>query len=251
MICDHLASLLGISCVPLTDDGNVAMIATPLQFEDGEALPVFVELTNSLVRFFDDGGVMMHFRARGLKLDDGRAHRFIRTAGDDHGVRLNERGEFEVLVPLERAPSAFARYVSALLQLTRWERDQEGVGAELEQFIEEVAFYLQAWKPHAQFLREPSFSGITGRQFKLDFLFDGVGVVATNLHHQAMSSTVRKLLDIRTSPHNAGAKLMAVIDDREEPEQAEKDGLVLQTVAQVLPFSRLVELAGGQSSMPN
>lgn len=248
MICHALPTLLGLDCVPITDDGKIAMIETPFTFDDGDSLPVFVQDRGAQVRFFDDGGVLMHFRGRGISFTDKRRSRFIRAAAEPFGAVLNEAGELEVWASAGDAPAAFSRYLSTLLAITQWEREQQGVVGDITQFIDEVGVYLHAWKPHAQLAPAPEYRGVTGQVYQLDWKMDDQGVIATTVHPAAMAAAVKKLLDIRSAPENKDVSLLAVIDDRSDSKTAAKDSLVLQVVANVLPFGRLVALAASAAT---
>jgi len=248
MICDDISALLGFHCLPMNGDGTVVKIEVPFRFDDGDAMPVFAEsfAGGQQVRFFDDCGVLMHFSGRGMDFDDGRRAKFVRAAASNHGVCFSDGGELEAWASINEAASAFARYMSALLQIVSWERDQRGVSTDTALFVEEVAMYLKVWKPNASLTPDPEFDGISGQRHKLDFLFDGKGVVATGCHQIAAAAALWKMLDIR----GAGSQppFLVVIDDRPSSADAEREGLVMQTVAEVLPFTNLeanAKRAGG------
>ena len=130
MICTHISEIIGLSCHPLSDDGNVAMIDTPFVFADGDNIPVFVEKLGGKVRFFDDGGAILHLRGRGVFLDDHRKTRFIKNLAGPNGVALSDMGELEIWTDSADAPAAFAKYVSTMLALVKWEHEQIGVGTD-------------------------------------------------------------------------------------------------------------------------
>lgn len=239
MICDELSTLLGIDCLPISDDGSIARIESPFAFDDGDSLPIYVQTFNGQLRFFDDGGVLMHFVGRGMNFDDGRKSRFVRAAAEVNGAVLTESGDVEVWAPIETAPIAFAAYIATLLHISSWEREQRGTNVDTTVLIDEVAMCLRAWKPEAELIPEPEFNGISTQRHKLDFLFDGQGVLATSPHPNSVSAAIRKLLDIRSESQNAGVSLLVVIDDRDDDEAADREGRVLQAVAKVLPFSNL------------
>jgi hypothetical protein len=240
MICHNLTSLLGLECIPLTSAGEVALISTPFTFDDGESLPVFAETVGGQVRFFDDGGVIMHFAGRGVRVDDGRRLRSLGKAAEAHGARLSEVGELEVWATMDEAPAAFARYIGALNQIVAWERDQRGISTDASIFVEEVAMALQARRPMAVIEREPGpFEGISGQQYKLDLLYDGVGVVATTPNANAISSRLHMLIDIRSRPANGELQVLVVIDDRQDPDAADREAKVMQSVGKVMQFSAL------------
>jgi hypothetical protein len=239
MICTNISEIIGLSCHPLSDDGNVAMIDTPFAFADGDSIPVFVEKAGGKVRFFDDGGAILHLRGRGVFLDDHRKTRFIKNLAEPNGVALSDMGELEIWSDSADAPAAFAKYVSTMLALVKWEHEQIGVGTDMSLLIDEVALCLRAWKPMAKISTHPEYAGISGHVYKLDFSFDGDAVIATGPHHAAVSTAAKKLLDIRALPANAGLKLIVVLDDRHDAAAARREGLNLDSVANVLMMSRL------------
>lgn len=239
MICETLSKTLGFDCSPITASGDVVLISTPFRFDDGDALPVFAETAAGQIRFFDDGQSMMHFIGRGVRLENGKNTRFMRSAAKEHGAVFNELGEIEVWAPLTDAPSAFARYLNSLLALVSWERDQRGAATDETQFVEEVVMALRAWKPDALLIENPAFEGVSGRAYTLDVSFEGAGVVATGPHPNAISSVLHKLVDIHGLMANATTKFLVVIDDRIDPDAAKREALIMQSVATVTPFTAL------------
>lgn len=249
MICDHLTTLLGFECHPLDTSGEVALVSTPFQFADGDAVPVFVQTTNGQVRFFDDGQTAMHFVGRGLRLDDRRQARFLSAAAEAHGLVFGDDGEIEAWAPVSQAQHAFARYLGTMLELCRWEKDQEGVSSHLSMLVDEVAAALRAWKPKASLEPGATYTGISGKPHKLDFLFDGAGVAVANPHPNSASAVLRRLVDIRGAHANATLQLIVVIDDRADPEGAKREASILQSVARVWLLGALERQA--QHSAPS
>lgn len=54
-----------------------------------------------------------------------------------------------------------------------------------------------------------------------------------------MSSTIKKILDIRSSTENRDARFMVVVDDRRQSDAALREGKILDAVASVLMMTRL------------
>lgn len=53
MICKEFFEITGLECFPLDETGNVAYVASPFVFEDGEPFPIYVrEVSTSHVSFF-------------------------------------------------------------------------------------------------------------------------------------------------------------------------------------------------------
>lgn len=244
MICTSISQMLGINCHPLNEDGSVAMLETPFAFADGAELPIFVEKLANHVRFFDDGGVILHFLGRGLQFDDGRRARFIKNAADPFGVSLNQMGELEVWTSAQSAPEAFARYLSTLLAISAWEKEQAGVVPEISFLVDEVAFHLRAWKPNAQLIERPQYTGVSGQVYTLDLEFDGRPVVAIGTHPTTVSTATKKLVDVRAGDQAAASRVLIVLDDREDPEAAAKDALILNNLGEVMPMTSLTKMSG-------
>lgn len=241
MICDELSKTLGFDCSPLSADGSLALVCTPFQFDDGDALPVYVETAGDQIRFFDDGQVMMHFIGRGMRLENGKHTRFIKSAAKDHGATFTETGELETWAAMSGAGDAFARYIGSMLALVAWERDQRDVATDQTHFVEEVAMALRAWKPFAQLIDDPVYEGVSGRTYALNFQLEGVGIVATSPHPNAASAVLHKLVDIHGLQANANASFLVIIDDRLEAEAADREARVMQSVARVQPFTALAK----------
>jgi hypothetical protein len=239
-----LSTLLGISCEDLQEDGEVTVLSTPFEFEDGDQLPIFVERMGSKIRFFDGGGLILHLLGRGVVLDDHRKTRFIKMIAEPNEVVLNDMGELETWINANEAPLGFARFVSALLALVRWEHEQIGLVTDLSLLIDEVALCLRTLKPAAVFREAPEYVGISGASYKADFDFDGNAVLAINPHHSAVSSAAKKILDIRAAPSNADLDVIVIIDDRRDAKNAKSEGLILGSVAKVWMMSRLEREAG-------
>lgn len=249
MICSHLSELTGLSCYPLNDDGSVAMIATPFVFEDGDEVPVFVENIAGKVRFFDDGGVLMHFLGRGLKFDSKKKSRFIQSIAGSNGAAMNDDGEIEVWSSVADAGVGFAKYMSTILELVSWEKEQKDVNHDMALFIEEVAFCLMSWKKHSTLTRQPEYKGISGHLHKLDFALDGEAIVAIAPRARSVSAALRKMIDVTSSPANQDLTIKVILDDRKDPEGAKAESLVLGAVSDVLMMTRLEYLAHSPASI--
>jgi hypothetical protein len=239
MICDQLTTLLGFDCFPLTEGGEIALVQTPFKFHDGDALPVFVEVLSNQVRFFDDGATLRHFLGRGVRVETKKHATFLSSHATKHGAAFTEAGEIEAWASLDKAGTAFSAFLSSLLALTAWEKDQEGMDTDMSVFVEEVAMALRAWKPDASIAFSPPFTGISGRAYKLNFLLDGRPVAVTSAHPNSVSALLHRLIDIHGLPINEGFQPLVIIDDRTDPRAADREASIMQNVSTVIPFSSL------------
>lgn len=239
MICDQLTTLLGFDCFPLSEDGSVALVQTPFKFEDGDSLPVFVELTEGQVRFFDDGATLRHFIGRGVRIENKKHATFLINAASKHSATFTEAGEIETWASVKEADRAFSAFLCSLLSVVAWEKDQQGEDTDTSVFLEEVAMALRAWKPKASITPEPDFEGVSGRKYTLDFLLDGQPVAVTGAHANSVSAVLHRLLDIHGNPRASEFKPLVIIDDRSDPEAAKREAAIMQSVSTVMPFSAL------------
>lgn len=239
MICQQLSTLLGFDCTSLNEEGDVVLVSTPFKFSDGDALPVYAEALNGQIRFFDDGQTVAHFLGRGVNIGSRRQATFISNSATKAGAVFTDKGEVETWASMEKASDAFSRYLSAMIAVSTWERDQVGTNTDVGLFVEEVAMALRAWKPRASITLEPAFEGVSGRSHKFDFLVDDVTVAATGSHPNSVSALLHKLVDIRGRLANEHSKFLIVIDDRQDPEASRREEMILEAVAQVMPFSAL------------
>jgi hypothetical protein len=239
-----MSEILGFACHPLSDDGLVAMIDSPFTYPDGDELPIFIEKIGPQLRFFDDGGALFHLLGRGVTLDDHRKTKFIKNIAEPNQVSLNTLGELETWSTEAEAPAAFARYVSTMLSLAKWESEQLGVFTDLSLFLDEVSVCLRAWKPYAEIKDGPEYTGISGHVYKFHFSVDGEPVLAVNPRHASVSSAAKKLLDIRAADAYKGLKIFVIMDDRQDKTSANNEARILDVVGNVMMMSALERNAG-------
>ena len=107
--------------------------------------------------------------------------------------------------------------------------------------------YLHAWKPSAILIEEPEYIGISGHVYKFDFDFDGSAVIAISPHHNAVSSAIKKLLDVKSVSEYSDLKTLVIIDDRYDDEMAKRESLVIDALANVMLMTKLAKQAGASS----
>jgi hypothetical protein len=240
MICNELTKLLGISCQQLTE--HVALVDTSFAFNDGESIPLFIEKIGPQVRLFDDGGTLLHFLGRGLTLD-GKKVKFIKSIAEPNGVTLSPEGVLELWSQEGNVPTAFAKYISTIVGIIDWEGRHLGISTDISILIDEIGICLRAWKPDVNLVAEPEYFGISGQKFKLDYFFDDFAVIGVTPHHSSVGGALRKLIDIKSKPENSDLKILAVMDDRYDSENAKKESLVIEAIAHVWKMTKLQEQA--------
>lgn len=117
----NLADMFGNSYQVFDDDENLVSVGTSLEFWDDDPFAVYVEQVGSRIRIFDDGIVVMHMLGSGIDYDNEDLMQSIASIAAPEGVLLNDEGDFEIWAEASEASDAFARYISAMVALLKWE----------------------------------------------------------------------------------------------------------------------------------
>ena len=245
MNCEKLQELLGMRCIARGMDS--IEIVTPFTFSDGSGFEIFASTRGEQVHLFDDGFTLSQLHSAGLDLRSKRRWSPLRSIASLYNVTLSDDGVFETLAPASSPSLGFARFISALIGVSSWEREQAGVSADASWLVEEVALYLQAWKPNEKLLRKPSIRGFSGRTLTFDFALNGKYIDAILPHGITTGAELRKLVDFDSSSAKLDSEALIVLDDRSNPEQAKQERDILSRVATVWNVSALIEATSGGS----
>ena len=131
---------------------------------------MYVQHVAGQVRFFDAGETILHLMGRGVDLSAPGKIKFLKTIAEKNGTVINTSGEIEVYESEINASNAFAKYLSTLLNIVKWETDQQGISTDVDTFVEEVRMYFQAAYPSQIQLPSPEYVGISGHVYKFDFI---------------------------------------------------------------------------------
>ena len=240
MSCEQLIQRLGFNCREVGD--SVIAVGTPFSFSDGEAIGFYLHERRDEVVVSDNGDTLFHLRGVGFDLSDRRRWRAFRQVAEAHGFELLDSGEITARTSPSNVPQLLARYIAAMLEIVNVEREQLGIPDELDQYVQEVEFYLRAWKPQADLVHLPSIRGISGRLHNFHFDFDGSLVDAARPHSNRTGSILRKVADIGLGGNQR--RILVVMDDREDPERARVEAEILTSMVSVMPFLQLARNAG-------
>ena len=228
---------MGYECREVS--GRSIAVTTPFTFPDGEVIGFYVrEERDSRVILHDNADTIAHLLSMGIefphRMGDWRAVKNTIAAWD---LQLGEGGIISARGPKELQPKLVANYISAILAVADFEREQFGVTEEQADYIAQVEFHLKAWKPFAPFEKSPTVKGHSGKTYRFHFQFDGQLVEAARPHGSRTGSILRKSVDVK----NVGERdVLVVMDDREDPERARQETDILTTMVKVMPFTTLV-----------
>lgn len=120
----NLADMFGNSYQVFDDDENLVSVGTSLEFWDDDPFALYVEQVGSRIRIFDDGLVVMHMLGSGLEYFNENLMQSIANIAKPEGVFLNDDDDFEIWAEAGEISDAFARYMSAMVALLKWESEE-------------------------------------------------------------------------------------------------------------------------------
>ena len=118
---NNLANMFGNSYQVFDDDENLVSVATSLEFWDDDPLALYVERIGSRIRIFDDGMVFMHILGSGIEYCNKSWMQTVADIAAREGVLLDDQGDFEIRAEASEVSDAFARYMSAMAAVLKWE----------------------------------------------------------------------------------------------------------------------------------
>lgn len=238
MICHNLSEILGFACYPLSKDGTVAFIDSPLTFDDGNTLPIYLKQAGSNLYFFDDHETVYHYIKKGYRGEKERLDTtFIKMALSPYGLNF-ENNQISVWGNINNAKQVFARYLSGLLAVSNLGIPDRPANDKMLQLINEVALLLPSWKPEANIVIEPEYQGLSKSKYKIDFQVDQEAVVVATPNPNSIGAALRKMVDI--AGRHKTIQFRVVLEDRfSTKEQFNTQGTILSTMATVMSFSNL------------
>lgn len=246
MICTQFSELTGFQCHPLNEDGSIAYISSSFTFEDGDMLPIYIEYIGDRVRFFDDGEVIFHFLGTGMrKLGTTLRTSFIERSIQNYGLSLNKDGVIEIFSEQHKISESFSMFLSGILNVANWERENAGANLPSLEFIEKVANALQEWKIDKPITRSPKYIGESGKEYEATFSQDGELILAISAKAPSINAAIRKLLDISNAAENGGLKTRVIIDDTsaDKTEVKQAETVLTRVSTYVWPLTELLKTA--------
>lgn len=245
MTCSAIIASLGYECRELAD--NTLEVDTAFSFADGEAMTFYVRSSGSGFVLSDNADALAHLLSVGLPLRTSRSMSPIAKLVGSHGVTLTPRGEVRIECPAPELGSGIARFLSALIEISRFERDRLGLSEAVVAFSDEVELYLRSWKPNAEIVKAPTILGATGGAYEFDFQMNGTVIDCIAAKGRSTGALLRKASDVRA--RERAPDILAVIDDRIDPIHAAHESNILagSGLVSTLLMTRLMQNARANS----
>lgn len=252
MICSNLSSIIGFECHPLNDNGTVAYISTHFTFEDGDQLPIYLEkISDKYIRFFDDGETLLHLIGRGIIKDLEQAKKSVYRSLKDFGIITNNDGTIEIVSEYDQAPLGFSKFLEGLLNVVYWEKENAHVSQESLDLIDKVEFALRTWRPTHNIIKNPKYKGVSGKEYEFTFAQSGEAILVISSNPNAISSAIKKLLDISSvTDESLLTKTRVIIEDSDLDDTAKEQNyaLISRVSDYVQSYSNLEKIADSKTA---
>lgn len=239
--CTRLMDSLGYSCRPVTligGEGQGLGVTTPFAFPDGDPISFYlINHDGGNYALSDNADTLMHLMNAGFNLENRKRWRPFVEMAAQHGLTIRPTGEVRAEFPHEHLRDAITRFIAFALEVGNWQRDNFGMAENTHHLVQEVENYLRRWKPHAQVQRSIDVTGASKKHHHFDFLFGNQLIDAIRPNSNKTGAELRKIVDVNNGPNSI--QTMVIIDDREHPDRAKDEMMILSAVTKVMPLSRL------------
>lgn len=243
MNCNWLTNNLGFECreVKTLRHESALAVDTPFSFTDGEAIGFYLVHHNAALRVTDNGDTIAHLINMGLGYQDARRWSALRHRAEAHGLALSKEGEIYAVGPANSPDTLASHYLAGVLAIVEHERESLAAPTDVNVFAEEVEMLLRAWKPTSPIHRHPKVRGLSSKMHTFDFEVDNLLVDAISPHALSSGSLLRKAGDLASGPDAESYEIMAIIDDRHDPEAAQVERNIVSSLVKAALYSRLEE----------
>lgn len=244
--CAAIIAGLGYECREVKD--NILEVDTAFSYADGSTISVYVMHSPHGFVLSDNADSIYHLISVGIPIRSRSSLSPIKRLASAHGVTLTGKGELRTECQPALLGDGMARFISTMVEISRYERERVGLPESVVIFSDEVELYLRGWKQGEEITRAPTIRGATGGLYEFDFRISDYVIDCIAAKGRSTGALLRKSADIRAQDH--APSIMAVIDDRTDPDHAarESDILVGSGLVSVLPMTRLMKNANAHHS---
>lgn len=251
MNCIQLHHLAGFDCTPCRSLlGEDALdVRTKFTWIDGEPIGFYIIDQGSTLLISDNGDTLSHLRNIGLNLTSKRKWGAVQNIAKQRGLSFSDGGELLSCSGKASAEQQVSSFIATLMSIADYERLHVGISEKVLHLADEVEEYLRVWKPHAELQRKVTLQGQSSREYVYDFLLDDmvIGVVQPNA--AAVGGLMRKAGDTLGGPDMSGRRLLAIVDDRIDPDSARDEINIISSLMSAMPLSRLIQHSKAQPAV--
>ena len=232
----------GFDLIPVeTRDGSkVFSLNTPFVVLEDEKLDIFVEEVGSSLHFFDEGSLTFSLSGRGFSLSSLEGNspwtRLKKHLSTYDGI-IFDKGMIEYWGDIEDGSSSLTRYLSSLLSVEKWARDQLNIPRNRNNLILETRTYLNTWKPEEKFQTiKTQRAGRSGKLYKFDIVGKKKAIDVLSPQLRSTGPYLRKAIDFTNEKEFS---TLGIIDDSQNEEAARYEVNIVGSYVPVMLLSSL------------
>ncbi len=222
--------------------GQWREITLPFLDSSNDELCFYVKHDDNGLEFSDDGFVTQALAQKGIKLNGSRGAQISRIA-EKYGASISDG---EIMLHGGNGAEAMNRFVQALLAIDAMVNTEPYHVSEY--FVEDVARTLDSL--HVLYTPKVKVYGLSQYKHTFDFLFQNRKRHTTmfcqapnTFERRNVASIIWSWQDTREAPNRKNSEMIVIGDDRKKPLQKEALYAFESYGVEVIPFTRLPELA--------
>lgn len=206
-------------------------ITTPQTFSSGDPVSFYVTQDHDQI-VFDDYGLNIHSLELSLP-NPKEAKRIIGQQLNKFQNEIQFNGHNIVRrVEVDDKTKALSEFISLFSYLTNY-KPKTNSEVDRDLILEDIFLYLR--KTHDSIKYNHSIEGISGTEYRFDFLADETLIDFTSSHYSATGALLRKIHDVQNLV-KTDFDFEVFIDDSDKV-KARKEAKIISSIANVIPLS--------------
>lgn len=212
-------------------------VSTPVLLADGKPLDFYLLRQGKNLAFTDDGLTLFALQNFGIEFGNRRQIKGLESITERLEFTISDAGSIEALIPEDQLAWWMSRVLRMFVGVAEWQAERIAQHDTDFALTDEVERLLRIKAPDRHLVVAPrvKFKGI---DYTFDFLWGSIYVDAINPSPQSVSSRLRKA--ILATQDDTDIDLLFILDNRFDPEKADRELPVLGQVAKTI---RLTDFA--------
>lgn len=213
-------------------------VSTPVLLADGKPLDFYLLRRGKNLTFTDDGLTLFALQNGGIEFGDRRQIKGLENIAERLEFTITDAGTIEALIPEDQLAWWMSRVLRMFVGIAEWQVERIAQRDTDFALTDEVERLLRMKAPDRILLATPNVK-LKGLDYSFDFLWGSTYVDAINPSPQSVSARLRKA--ILAAQEDTEIDLLFILDNRFDPEKADRELPVLGQVARTIRLSDFEE----------
>jgi hypothetical protein len=213
-------------------------VSTPVLLADGKPLDFYLLRQGRNLAFTDDGLTLFALQNAGIEFGSRRQIKGLESITERLEFTITDAGAIEALIPEEQLAWWMSRVLRMFVGIAEWQAERIAQHDTDFALTDEVERLLRMKAPNRVLVVQPRVK-LKGIDYAFDFLWGSTYVDAINPSPQSVSSRLRKA--ILATQEDTDIGLLFILDNRFDPEKADRELPVLGAVANTIRLSDFAE----------